>query len=522
MINVITPFGSSFRGLAAYLYHDVDRADTSERVAWTYTHNLATEDPEVAWRIMAATAMQQADLKREAGVVSTGRKSNAHVLHYVLSWHTEEHGEIGRDEMLQAALTSMTYMGTYEGERLGKGKHAKRTQHADEHQAVIVCHDEGPGKAPHVHIMMNRVHPEHGVMLPDSKDYEKLSAWALDYRRAQGKDHYCERRQKNAAKKAQGILTSDPRKPRNVYEQEQAIAEADPDSRLKAQLEAQQRRAKELSAKGQAARRQHAQSVRRLEKNHLDAERAERASSREAIRDRTARIRAAYGPKFDKLADRQAGELEAFNDARGTATGHVRNFMNAVKSKQWMTQIRTTRLRALSRVMKLAVSSGFQERDMLARHSFERRQLSGQQKAEERSAKRAIRDRQRQKLDALRDRYRTQHNDLNLGYDMDKAKLKAEWRELEKDRLATEIEDQRARQPKAAPGGGGGMGGTRSGKRSSLASAASGKRSPRENQSSDPTHDVPLDELRDIAREARKAEKDRDKRDQERGPERGD
>ena len=106
MINVITEHGASFKGLAAYLLHDVDQ-ESSDRVAWTETHGLATDDPERAWRIMTATAKSQADLKAEAGVANTGRKSHKHVMHYVLSWHPEEREELTRDEMLSAATASM-------------------------------------------------------------------------------------------------------------------------------------------------------------------------------------------------------------------------------------------------------------------------------------------------------------------------------------------------------------------------------------------------------------------------------
>ncbi len=459
LINVITQFGSSFKGLSNYLNHDIGQANTSERVAWSATHNLATDEPERAWKIMAATAMSQAELKAGAGVANTGRKSHAHVMHYILSWHPDERDGLSQDEMMAAAKASMSYMGTYEGEKLGKKVTAKRTQHADEHQAVIVCHDDGPGSAPHIHIMLNRCHPLHGVMLPDSKDYEKLSAWALDYRIAQGKEDLCPQRTKNAAKKAQGIVTNNPRKPRNIYEQEQAIDEADPASRKKALLEQQARRAKELNAKDKAMKRRQVESMRALEDRHVAAERTERARATEAIRARTANIRGRYAPKVDALTDRQTAEREAFKEARGTAAGHVRNFMNAVKAKEWMREIRSTRLRALTHGMKLAVSSGFQENDMLARHRYEQGQLSGRRKAEQRAVTRGVRMDEGLKLVGLRQTFYEQRNDLLLKYGMDQAKLKAEWKQLDQDRLATVAEDERGRRAKASPGGpSGGLG----------------------------------------------------------------
>ena len=70
MIVVINPSGSagqSFKGLHAYCAHDQDRANTSERVDWIETRNVAANDPAQAWKIMAATARAQNDIKRAAG-----------------------------------------------------------------------------------------------------------------------------------------------------------------------------------------------------------------------------------------------------------------------------------------------------------------------------------------------------------------------------------------------------------------------------------------------------------------------
>lgn len=447
MINAVNPFGHSFAGLTAYLTHDQDKAHTSDRVAWTHTHNLATDDPEKAWRIMAATAMSQADLKAEAGIKNTGRKSNAHVLHYVISWSPDEYGEYSKEDMLDAAMASMSYIGLTKGERIGKGKYAKRTQYASEHQALIVCHDEGPGKNPHVHIMVNRVHPEHGVMVSDSKDYEKLSAWALDYRRAQGKEHLCPEREKNAAKRAKGVLTSHPRKPDNVYWQEKAINDADPASRKKALLEWQARKGKELKAKTEAMKRRHTEAMHALETRQLDAERSVRVKSAEKIRAKTARIRASYAPKIDALADRQLAEKRAFHKAKQTAAGHVGNTWQAFKTKDWMAEIRTKKLHAVTGAFKLAFSSGMQEQQLDNYHKHERGQLNGQKKAREAEATREIRMDEGLRLDSLRQKYHEQRNDLLLTQGMDQAKNNAEWNQHARDGQAIQAEDLRGRVP---------------------------------------------------------------------------
>ena len=77
MIPKINGLGRSFAGVAAYCLHDAPEPDdrspeTSERVAWTDTRNLATVRPERAARLMAATAKAAPDLKRLAGGAREG------------------------------------------------------------------------------------------------------------------------------------------------------------------------------------------------------------------------------------------------------------------------------------------------------------------------------------------------------------------------------------------------------------------------------------------------------------------
>ena len=55
---------------------------------------------------------------------------------------------------------------------------------ASDRQAVIVCHQDRAH--PHVHVIVNRVHPETGVMLSTSNDRRKLSAWANEFERERG------------------------------------------------------------------------------------------------------------------------------------------------------------------------------------------------------------------------------------------------------------------------------------------------------------------------------------------------
>ncbi len=171
MVPDIAKSGHSFKGAMAYYLHDKREGGgpqpvTAERVAWTESRNMIAEGPHTATRIMIATASRADELKAAAGVKATGRKSNAHVYAYSLAWHPDEAGKLDKAEMLRAVDGSLKALG------------------ASEHQALIVCHRDQ--KHPHVHVILNRVHPENGRMLSTSNDRLKLSDWANDYERQRG------------------------------------------------------------------------------------------------------------------------------------------------------------------------------------------------------------------------------------------------------------------------------------------------------------------------------------------------
>jgi hypothetical protein len=77
----------------------------------------------------------------------------------------------------------------------------------DEHQAVLVAHDDKSHK--HVHIMLNAVHPETGLRLNDSFEQRRSQKWALNYEREQG-HIYCEQRELSPAERENNM-------PRNVW-----------------------------------------------------------------------------------------------------------------------------------------------------------------------------------------------------------------------------------------------------------------------------------------------------------------
>ena len=441
MICNIHSHGTSFKGLARYVTHDKG-ADTSERVAWSHTHNVATTDPDLAARIMAATAMDNEALKEAAGIKSTGRKMQKSVMHYSLSWKDEERGDLSRDEMVQAALASLASLGADEGEYLGrdkkagKKKYALRTQRGDEHQAVIVCHDEGPGSQPHVHIMVNRIHPECGTVLSDTNNFNKLSDWALEYRKAQGKEDYCPERVINAAIRAQGYRTHNKRVPRNVYEQDKAAEDFKKSPRHAAILDAQRRKAAELKAKQDELKQRQREEFRAKEKGILDAEKVARDALAEKIRTARNEKRNAFRLKAEEIAERHLAEKVAFDEAQQTFKGKVQASFDALKSKEWMREIRTHPLHAMTDAFKMAFSSGLQKQQLEKSQDQQARELQAKLKQEQAETAAQLRDDLRKKNAERVGYFETERADLFLQQKMAKAKIAAEWKQLRDERKA--------------------------------------------------------------------------------------
>ncbi len=147
--------GRSFKGLSAYLLHDVreegeDLSATSERVGWAQSFNLAGAAPERAWRLMAMTAMSADDLKAAAGI-KKGKAAKNTVYHFSLNFSPEDRPS---EELQRLAVAS-----------------ALKALQLDQYQALAVSHTDKDHQ--HVHVMVNLIHPETGLSAaskqPDGK-----------------------------------------------------------------------------------------------------------------------------------------------------------------------------------------------------------------------------------------------------------------------------------------------------------------------------------------------------------------
>src|SRR5215510_9507236 len=108
MVPRISGQGASFMGAGLYYLHD-KTALTNERVGFTHTENLPTDDPDMAVRWMAYTAMNAEELKRHAGVKRTGGPAEKPVWTMSLAWHPEQ--EPDQEEMIDAMNSALASLG---------------------------------------------------------------------------------------------------------------------------------------------------------------------------------------------------------------------------------------------------------------------------------------------------------------------------------------------------------------------------------------------------------------------------
>jgi hypothetical protein len=204
MIVIIHKAGTSFKGLATYLTHDV-KAETDERVSWTRTLNLAHDHVGSAVDEMLWTARSAELLKQEAGLRAGGRETENAIKHVSLNWSPED-----KPTAEHMAQTTEAFL---------------RQMNWHEHQAIAVAHQDKDHA--HVHLMINTVHPETGLHLDDGFDKRRAQKWALAYEQETGRIH-CEQRLENISDREEAptrpAWTAFKGKEREFEQQERVLA----------------------------------------------------------------------------------------------------------------------------------------------------------------------------------------------------------------------------------------------------------------------------------------------------------
>jgi len=186
MIVNIGKKSASFKTIGHYAMHDKD-AQTHERVSWSQTRNLANDHVPSALDEMLWTARSAEGLKQEAGVHAGGTQVQNPVKHITLNWAPGDNPS--KEHMIATADHFLKKMGWHE------------------HQACYVAHNDK--KYEHIHIILNRVHPETGRTLNEGYEERRAQKWALAYEQENGRVH-CEQRLLNAEDREKAM-------PRNMW-----------------------------------------------------------------------------------------------------------------------------------------------------------------------------------------------------------------------------------------------------------------------------------------------------------------
>jgi len=140
MIGKIPRPGRGFRGSFQYLMHGKRDADSDvDRLAWMETRNLFVKDMDKIPSMMRATAAQS-------------KKCQKPVYHMIISWRPDE--AVSDVTMREVADQALFDLGL------------------NEHQAVLAAHRDTDHR--HLHILVNRVHPETGKAWHTSKDWARF------------------------------------------------------------------------------------------------------------------------------------------------------------------------------------------------------------------------------------------------------------------------------------------------------------------------------------------------------------
>jgi hypothetical protein len=320
------------------------------------------------------------------------------------------------------------------GGRKGKlGRVAKRAQFANEHQVLVVAHRDTPEK-PHVHIVVNRVHPGHGVMLPTSNDYLKLSKWAEQFEREHGGLVVDARAIANAARDQGEKVYGKKRPPRDVYEAEKDARDNHPEA-LKIQTE-QRTKDAALAKQSEATRTRCLVEWRALEATHKQRLADLNEETEKAINTDKWTIRGTFQGQKAMLMAQQRIETKAFEKAEESLIGRANNALRSLISLSGPVNVlwsQGARIEAFQRA---------QERKTLELEQAERRQ--------KKEAETRIRSQVPTKRVLLGQKFQIERQELILRHQMEKAALRAAWKTRQAERTRV-WDDHRQRMEQRPP-----------------------------------------------------------------------
>ena len=322
-------------------------------------------------------------MARGEDVSLKGRKSQYPVYAYSLSWHPEQAPD--RAHMIEIATESLKVNGLDQG-----------------YEVLMVAHNDEPH--PHIHVIVNRVHPETGIMAPLSNDYLKLSRWAEAYERDRGKI-YCEQRVENNERRRRGEYVKDTR---SVFKSDFYRWRA------------------EQTKQGFERRQDEAQTLSDTHKQQRD----DLYQWKEAlIRNRRDELKDQRRPLWADLYKKQAFEsklLRREHEAAWNKAGYFTSHRDVDA---------LNRRRIIADAFNERVSGQQQREDLAQRHEQERLALAGFFKDQTKTEIKKINDGYRRRLETLHQQQRTERREQQRQHSkesQDRAQEIAEGRDAER------------------------------------------------------------------------------------------
>lgn len=408
--------GRSFRGLAQYCLHDVGH-ETSYRVDFVETRNVASDNPQVAWRIMASRAYVQDELKEKAGVSAAGRKNGKPVGHMLISWGREEADaqKLDRENMLKAAEGALASIG------------------ADKHQAMIVAHNDTADKSPHCHVIINLI-GEDGRLKKNWKEREKLSRFALDEEiRVHGKPIVKERNKRWHDRDAGETPAPMKKKSRHLYELEKAAEQDNKKAVIAKELLAKQ---KELELAKQSQNERQGRNRERLHQINQERERRVKAQTEGLIRRAKTNARHLYNDTWHVVHERHQFEQDQFDQKEQSVRGSIENGFRLVDWFKLFQRPKDTGKESLRDLFQVLTSEGRRREILNERQEAERAKMREAQNKAEREAAAIAKQMQQQKLNEIQSKYVRKAEHMKLRQQRNSSLLIETQRKITADRNA--------------------------------------------------------------------------------------
>ena len=277
--------GHSFKGITAYLHGQNKEA----RATWSEVLNVGTQNPYMAARFMAATAMD-AHRKQPKGPV----------WHWQMSWDDQQHPPA--EHQAEAAKALLKSLGL------------------DNAQAMLVGHNDN-GRT-HVHLVVNLINPDtgriwHDHRFPDNaqrnctyQSHTKAQAFALEYCREHGITS-SPNREKNAATREEQKATGEKAHPSQM-EGRKRLSREDW-QHMRDTLYARQ------AIEREALKDRHGEQWQQIKDELAKRQKAERAQWREEYARQTAAAKAEFRTRWRDTFKAQEAEARKSHEAMTAA-----------------------------------------------------------------------------------------------------------------------------------------------------------------------------------------------------------